>query len=127
MTTPLQPWRAALIAGLLSACALSAGCGELHDLALEPDVEIPILLGPATPIGIGHVERSPLDEEYSLEIGRLNQRTELGRDLLFGLTCVENATIYAGRYDGILILVPVSGLWIGVEGDIVQVRAPEVR
>lgn len=103
------------------------GCADLHDLTLRPEVEVPILLGPATPIGPGHVERIPLDQDYSYELARFDRTTEEGAEALFGLTCVENATIYTGRYDGIMILVPVSNLWIGVEGEVVQVRAPEVR
>lgn len=106
---------------LVLAVGLSSGCAANNTLELRCNLDVPVLLGPPQAIGGQPLTAEPVDEDYVFESSR-KEVLEEGRGNLFGATGVANSVVYAGRYSGLMIFVPVSNHWIGVEGEIVQVR-----
>ncbi len=105
---------------LVVVVGLCGGCAA-DSLDLRCNLDVPVLLGPPQAIGGQPLAAEAIDEDYVFESSRAGVLEE-GRGNLFGATGVANSVVYAGRYSGLMIFVPVSNHWIGVEGEIVKVR-----
>ena len=120
---------------LLPLLASSLGCSP-REIQLDATVSVPVYLSPALTLDGQSIEGTPVEEDYELEVAfqppqvgtkqgadpPYRRVTEAGQAYLLPGNCVQRATLYVGRYEGLLVLIPVGNTYAGVEGEIVQLR-----
>lgn len=125
---------------LLIACAaalLAAGCGSPRSITLSCKLEAPVLITPPLAIDGTLLAEDPIGQEYLKDVSfgdptpasfrqedgpPYQQTIELGATNVFEQNCVANGAIYVGRYEGLMVIIPVNDTWAGYYGDVIHVK-----